>query len=436
VLELAVERAQASLRRSDLALLDAFMPQIVERLGNNTGRVRLASAQLLVHLASQKNIGPLFVSSFALRAKRAGKTLLWRQLLGRLALIAVLIKEFGTRDEYGLGLDQVMEFVASNNALAHPNAEVREACKDLFMQAYVHVGKAVLPYLKDLRPKQMEEYQTGFQAIDDGNGAPQAGAAAAASTASLGGDEPKEAKPSKAKGSAAKGDKPAGAAATAAASAAAAEKAAAAAEKAAAAAEKAAAAGGANSARDSARDSQPRPSSRSAVAAAAVAQPSPPSPVIVNVNVVQQQQGHALGAEEEEEAEGEVEAFTCQFCSRKDPTLTEDALDMHYWKECPMLTSCAQCEQVIEVALLNEHLLKECENKDNHRQCLRCNEAIAAQFFEQHSQRASCLPAKPVSKANRCPLCHKDCKAGVQGWKQHILAGQGCPKNPRTAHLR
>lgn len=59
--------------------------------------------------------------------------------------------------------------------------------------------------------------------------------------------------------------------------------------------------------------------------------------------------------------EDEVPAFTCQFCGVYDETFTEDGLDLHYWKDCPMLAACGQCGQVIEVSCLNEHLLTECE---------------------------------------------------------------------------
>jgi len=57
----------------------------------------------------------------------------------------------------------------------------------------------------------------------------------------------------------------------------------------------------------------------------------------------------------------------CQFCGLEDPALSEEKLDLHYWQECPMLTSCKLCEQVIEIATLNEHLLSECEVAGQHK---------------------------------------------------------------------
>ena len=36
----------------------------------------------------------------------------------------------------------------------------------------------------------------------------------------------------------------------------------------------------------------------------------------------------------------------CIFCSKKDESFTEDGLDLHYWKHCPMLRRCDECRQV------------------------------------------------------------------------------------------
>ena len=52
----------------------------------------------------------------------------------------------------------------------------------------------------------------------------------------------------------------------------------------------------------------------------------------------------------------------CQFCGRVDKTFANnEILDMHFWKDCLMLTECKHCSQVIEIETYNQHLLKECE---------------------------------------------------------------------------
>ena len=36
----------------------------------------------------------------------------------------------------------------------------------------------------------------------------------------------------------------------------------------------------------------------------------------------------------------------CIFCGKRDEAFTEDQLDLHYWKHCPMLRRCEECRQV------------------------------------------------------------------------------------------
>jgi hypothetical protein len=105
-----------------------------------------------------------------------------------------------------------------------------------------------------------------------------------------------------------------------------------------------------------------------------------------------------------------------QFCSRYDPNFTEDMLDMHYWKECPMLTSCKFCGQVVEVMTMNQHMLEECEKR------AKFGKGFVADLDEN---------------MNKCPLCQITVAPLTEtGWKQHLLRGKGCVKNPRTSHLR
>lgn len=113
--------------------------------------------------------------------------------------------------------------------------------------------------------------------------------------------------------------------------------------------------------------------------------------------------------EESAEGEGEEEMpFTCQFCQRQDPSFTPEGLDMHYWKDCPMLIQCEYCQQVIEIMTLENHYLEECEQR------------------EQAAGRTN------TGAPNACPLCAADVSPGDdESWKRHLLQ-QGCPGNPRS----
>ncbi len=57
----------------------------------------------------------------------------------------------------------------------------------------------------------------------------------------------------------------------------------------------------------------------------------------------------------------------CNFCGRYDESFNQESIDLHYWKECPMLTECWECNQVIEVQQLSEHLVEECEHAEKYK---------------------------------------------------------------------
>lgn len=47
----------------------------------------------------------------------------------------------------------------------------------------------------------------------------------------------------------------------------------------------------------------------------------------------------------------------CIFCLSKGQVYSEEGLNIHYWRTCPMLTKCEACKQVVEISYLNLHLL-------------------------------------------------------------------------------
>uniref|UniRef100_A0A3Q3XGY3 Centrosomal protein of 104 kDa n=1 Tax=Mola mola TaxID=94237 RepID=A0A3Q3XGY3_MOLML len=87
---------------------------------------------------------------------------------------------------------------------------------------------------------------------------------------------------------------------------------------------------------------------------------------------------------------GAVFRILCIFCGKKDESFTEDGLDLHYWKHCPMLKRCDECKQVVEIVSLTEHLLGECENRSKFSQCPRCSEAVATEDLTRHAQGPTC----------------------------------------------
>ncbi|XP_031611092.1 centrosomal protein of 104 kDa isoform X1 [Oreochromis aureus] len=121
----------------------------------------------------------------------------------------------------------------------------------------------------------------------------------------------------------------------------------------------------------------------------------------------------------------------CIFCGKKDESFTEEGLDLHYWKHCPMLQRCDECRQVVEIASLTEHLLGECENRSKFSQCPLCSEAVATKDLTHHAQGPGCNPPVLGKGSNHCPLCHSNFTPGEEAWKAHLMGREGCKQNSR-----
>ncbi|XP_062889352.1 centrosomal protein of 104 kDa isoform X1 [Mobula hypostoma] len=121
----------------------------------------------------------------------------------------------------------------------------------------------------------------------------------------------------------------------------------------------------------------------------------------------------------------------CIFCGERNEMFTDEGLDIHYWKHCPMLKRCEHCKQVVEIASLTEHRLTECEKKDSFGKCPCCSEAIAKEDLQEHLKMKNCNAAKPEKIANHCPLCHENFQPGEEPWKLHLMGRDGCKMNSR-----
>ncbi|NWI55999.1 CE104 protein, partial [Calyptomena viridis] len=121
----------------------------------------------------------------------------------------------------------------------------------------------------------------------------------------------------------------------------------------------------------------------------------------------------------------------CIFCGERDESFTEEGLDLHYWKHCPMLTRCEHCKQMVEIASLTEHLLSDCDKRDTFGKCQRCSEALPKDELPKHIKSRVCNPAKPENVANHCPLCHENFPPGEEAWKSHLMDKDGCKMNQR-----
>ncbi|XP_005057688.2 PREDICTED: centrosomal protein of 104 kDa [Ficedula albicollis] len=121
----------------------------------------------------------------------------------------------------------------------------------------------------------------------------------------------------------------------------------------------------------------------------------------------------------------------CIFCGERNESFTEEGLDLHYWKHCPMLTRCEHCKQMLEIASLTEHLLTDCDKKDSFGKCPRCREAVLRDELPRHIKSKICNSAKPENVANHCPLCHENFPPGEEAWRAHLMDKDGCKMNQR-----
>ena len=123
---------------------------------------------------------------------------------------------------------------------------------------------------------------------------------------------------------------------------------------------------------------------------------------------------------------------SCNFCKQSSPLFMNDNdYDMHLWQDCPMLITCLQCTQVVEIADYTEHLLEECSNSEDFEECPRCRLAINAQQMEEHLESMDC--AENGEQYVSCPLCFERLEADddlEKVWFQHLILNT-CSKNTR-----
>lgn len=122
-------------------------------------------------------------------------------------------------------------------------------------------------------------------------------------------------------------------------------------------------------------------------------------------------------------------ARSCQFCKEYNESFTDKNLDLHYIQSCPMLCPCPLCDQVTEIATLQEHLVTECDGREAVRECPRCKEAVRVEDLRLHIEDGGCIEYVPSHSV--CPLCHDRFKAGMEGWRMHLARPPGCVNNPR-----
>jgi centrosomal protein CEP104 len=286
-----------------------------------------------------------------------------------------------------------MEFLKTSNAFAHSNGEVRDAARDVCVALHICVGRGELSrYLSILRPKQREEYEQAFSAAG-----PEHVLHPPAST-----------------------------------------------------------------------------QTQAHVGARRRAQDGPSNDRIEEIDARAQKSGSpreseynrdlrdkAVKAEEDVAGEGFTQCMVCssphsltfanaccmQFCHARNQKWDEDALDLHYWRECAMLMSCPACTQVrllrriklclfmhfdaqiVETSDISQHLVGECESSTLYAIDDVTGLAVSRSEIVNWKNGPHCRPV-PDGHA-LCPLCFEEVPASEDGWKMHL--SYECLRNPRLA---
>ena len=124
------------------------------------------------------------------------------------------------------------------------------------------------------------------------------------------------------------------------------------------------------------------------------------------------------------------EEHTCEFCGFYQPNITKDELNIHQYKDCPMLMQCNNCKQIIEISNLNNHLLNECDFKEKYIKCNKCKQVVEKDSINEHQSSENCFDVNE-DKEKLCPLCHLNIIMD-DIWKIHFLEN-GCQHNIRVA---
>eukprot|EP01039_Chlorochromonas_danica_P000180 gene180-190_t len=347
---------------------EAVIVQFADKLADGNARLRDGARKGIDLLAASPVVGP-FAIAFQLTKPLAAKQKSWRALAARLEVLEDIVRTYGIGSSSGLQLDPLLNFPKVAQAFAHSNKEVRDAAKDLIVAIQAQVGTPPLEStLALLRKNQREEYEAAFEA--------------------------------NAKGGAAQG--------------------------------KAAPAGRPNA---SAKELGESPSGKRTDMAHQHATHHPGGKVPTSSNKVQQQkEGYplnsprkAVGGDPEDEG-GDPQDFTsCMFCGVQNKSWQENDLDLHYWKDCPLLISCPSCAQIVEIAGLPEHLLDECDAKDSYVPCDITGLAIRKNEFNEWRKSPKCVPAP--NNFMYCPLCLSIVEDSDDAWMNHLT--RQCPKNSR-----
>lgn len=294
-------------------MFDPIIIQLIEKLADGNQRIRDGSRKGLEILAAASTcIGPGIVAHYGVKALSSKQKTAWRPISARLQLLYDLVITYGIGGNTGLNVDSILSFPKSHGAYTHSTAEVRDDAKKLIVAIQKCAGTpAIESVLKLLRPKQLEEYQQAFDGSDVKTGP--------SSSNPTSNNNNNNNAPSKDSNN--------------------------------------------NKKKDLQTESPSRtdkhlqhtphmPGGKVQTSAAKVSNPSVNGTNNKSHGLGMKASGgnHNIGQHDNGSGEDQQDFTSCMFCGVRDKNWTENDLDVHYWKDCPLLISCPSCAQIVEIA--------------------------------------------------------------------------------------
>ena len=248
-----------------------------------------------------------------MKALPAKQKTLWRPITSRLRILHYLVTTYGIGGNTGMSVESILSFSKNHGVYAHSTPEVRDDAKKLVVAIHKYVGLGPLhSTLELLRPKQREEYEKEFENNATGGSGGGGGGGNISSRKGSNDDD--------------------------------------------------------HSRIDRNLQHAPQlPGGKVQTTAARISGGVNNDHHNINNHNNSNNHGSSSGSGGQDE---EAQDFTsCMFCGVRDQGWTENDLDIHYWKDCPLLISCPSCAQIVEIAGLPEHLLDECDAKDSYIPC-------------------------------------------------------------------
>ena len=281
--------------------------QLVDRLADGNQRIRDGAWRGLEIIAASNTVGHSAVAHQAVKPLPAKQKTSWRPLSSRLRMLYYLVTTYGVGGSSGISAEAILNFSKGHGVYAHSTPEVRDDAKKLVVAIHRYVGVGPLQAtLQSLRPKQKEEYEKEFE-----------------NNSNINVDN----------------------------------------------------GNGVGNRKGPSDDDHSRVDRNMQHAPQLSGGKVQTTATKVGNN---HNNGHGNGNGQGRGREGggggdddeaPVDFTSCMFCGVRDKNWTENDLDIHYWKDCPLLISCPSCAQIVEIAGLPEHLLDECDAKDSYIPC-------------------------------------------------------------------